>query len=65
MMRNIYALSLSAFIFAGCSLSPELNIPTTQFPQAYRSDVKSEISYGNAVWLPVQLKCLQLQIIRQ
>lgn len=50
MMRNIYALSLSAFIFAGCSLSPELNIPTTQFPQAYRSDVKSETSYVDGAW---------------
>ena len=50
MMRNIYALSLSAFIFAGCSLSPELNIPTTQFPQAYRSDVKSETRYVDAAW---------------
>ncbi len=50
MMRNVYALSLSAFIFAGCSLSPELNIPTTQFPQAYRSDVKSETSYVDAAW---------------
>jgi len=49
-MRNIYALSLSAFIFAGCSLSPELNIPTTQFPQAYRSDVKGEAGYVDGAW---------------
>lgn len=50
MMRNIYALSLSAFIFAGCSLSPELNIPTTQFPQTYRADSKAETGYVDGAW---------------
>lgn len=49
-MRNIYALSVATLIFSGCSLSPELNIPHTQFPEAYRTDVKQETRYVDAAW---------------
>ncbi|WP_041666315.1 efflux transporter outer membrane subunit [Sulfurospirillum deleyianum] len=50
MMRNIYALSLSAFIFAGCSLSPELNIPTTQFPERYEAVASTPSSTTLMQW---------------
>ena len=50
MKRNLYSFSLVALIFSGCSLSPELNIPQTQFPEAYRADVKQETTYVDAAW---------------
>ena len=50
MKRNLYTLSLMALILSGCSLSPELNIPKTEFPETYRADVKSETSYVDGAW---------------
>ncbi len=49
-MHNLYALSLVTLIFSGCSLSPELNIPTTQFPEAYRTDLQSATHSVDAAW---------------
>ena len=49
-MHNLYALSLVTLIFSGCSLSPELNIPTTQFPEAYRTDLQSATHPVDAAW---------------
>lgn len=50
MKRNLYTVSLVAFMLGGCSLSPELNVPQTQFPAAYRSDVKVQTAYVDAAW---------------
>ncbi|AFL68398.1 efflux transporter outer membrane subunit [Sulfurospirillum barnesii] len=50
MMRNFYALSLSVLVFGGCSLSPELSLPTTPFPESYRADMKSETTALNTAW---------------
>ena len=49
-MHNLYALSLVTLIFSGCSLSPELNIPTTQFPEAYRTDLQRATHSVDAAW---------------
>lgn len=50
MMRNLSALSLVTLLLSGCSLSPELSIPKTEFPEAYRADVKSETHTLDAAW---------------
>ncbi|QIR77096.1 efflux transporter outer membrane subunit [Sulfurospirillum diekertiae] len=50
MKNSLYYSAVLALILSGCSLSPELNVPTTQFPQTYRADVKSETSYVDAAW---------------
>lgn len=50
MKNSLYYSAVLALILSGCSLSPELNVPSTQFPQAYRADVKSETRYVDAAW---------------
>ena len=50
MKNSIYYSAVLALILSGCSLSPELNVPTTQFPQTYRADVKNETTYVDAAW---------------
>ncbi|WP_333803948.1 efflux transporter outer membrane subunit [Sulfurospirillum sp.] len=50
MKNSIYYSAVLALVLSGCSLSPELNVPQTQFPQAYRADVKSETGYVDGAW---------------
>lgn len=49
-MRSLYAISLAALIFGGCSLSPELNVPQTPLPEHYTSESNQTTAPINVQW---------------
>lgn len=49
-MRSLYAISLAALIFGGCSLSPELNVPQTPLPEHYTSASNQTTAPINVQW---------------
>lgn len=50
MKRNFLTFSLVALIFTGCSLSPELEVPKTDFPQDFSLNTKGDKSFIDDNW---------------
>ena len=50
MKLNIYSIFLTALIFNGCSLSPDLEIPQTDFPLQYENSANENSALNKEWW---------------
>lgn len=50
MRLNIYNLFFTALIFTGCSLSPNLEIPQTDFPLQYENSTNENSTINKEWW---------------